>query len=301
MKLKALDPNLPGETARLFAAGKISSPLTDWGITFSPGGDEIYYTVSVKKKMVIVGMKWRSGQWTDPEVVSFSGVYPDATPNIAGDGERMIFVSGRPTEEGDEVPDKNIWCVHRDGSSWGTPYPLTVVNTGENEFFPCLARNGDLYFCVRCKERGKKVHIYVSKYQKGKYGKPEPLKGKINTEYGEYCPFVSPDGSYMIVELAGAPGGSGGGDLYISRKQNDGSWGKPVNLGLAFNSPGNDCYPVLSPDGKYLIFMSDRKPYFEKSGNRMTYKELLWQAAGAGGEAFDFYWIDAAALKPFLK
>jgi Tol biopolymer transport system component len=43
-------------------------------------------------------------------------------------------------------------------------------------------------------------------------------------------------------------------DLYVSFKEQDGTWAKPINLGIAVNSNFSEFVPTISPDGKYLFF-----------------------------------------------
>ena len=46
-------------------------------------------------------------------------------------------------------------------------------------------------------------------------------------------------------------------DIFITRKQEDGSWSAPEALGNTVNSKGNEIFPFLSPDGKRLYFSSN--------------------------------------------
>jgi hypothetical protein len=46
--------------------------------------------------------------------------------------------------------------------------------------------------------------------------------------------------------------------LYISFQNDDGSWTQPQNLGDLINTSGTDVWPHLSPDNKYLFFVSER-------------------------------------------
>lgn len=289
--LAKLDPMAPGMVARIFAPGRISTPATEWGMAICPNGDDIYYTVAENKNSVIVWIRYEGGQWSKPEPVSFSGKYRDGAPVLSRDGRLMIFISNRPVTPGGESGDGNLWAVRREAGAWGEPYYLNQVNSVNQEFFPCLAANGDLYFCLAPGGKGTPAHIFVSRPDGGGvYQKPEPLRGAINTLQGEYCPYVSPDNRYILVEIPGAPGGFGGGDLYISRRQEDGTWGKPVNLGPAFNSSADDCYPVPSAGGTFFIFMSNRTP---EAG-------VMPATPPSVKEPFDFYWIRASALDPFL-
>ncbi len=52
-------------------------------------------------------------------------------------------------------------------------------------------------------------------------------------------------------------GGQGGNDLYISYRNRDGNWGKPLNLGGAINTPFDEVSPFLAKDGRTLYYSSN--------------------------------------------
>ncbi len=43
-------------------------------------------------------------------------------------------------------------------------------------------------------------------------------------------------------------------DIYLTYKQEDGSWSAPINLGPAVNTEYSETCPSMSPDGKYIFF-----------------------------------------------
>ena len=47
-------------------------------------------------------------------------------------------------------------------------------------------------------------------------------------------------------------------DLFISYKQENGSWSQAINMGSTINSYGHDLYPIVSGNGEYLFFLSSR-------------------------------------------
>jgi Tol biopolymer transport system component len=275
--------------------------MDDWAICFSPQGEELYFTVTGKDQATIACMTFEGGRWSGPEVVAFSGRYFDYAPVISPDGKRLIFCSQRPTSPDSGVTDTNLWMSYRRGDGWSEPAMLPAgVNTeGTNDVWPSLAANGDLYFSSNREGGEGGFDLYLSKFVDGEYQQPENLGSPLNTELGEYCPFIAPDDSYLIFEIVDAPGGLGGGDMYISVKQPDGSWGEPVNMGEIFNPRRHDCYPHLSPDGKYLFFMSDRRSRTPRqSETKLAYGEIEEHARRSGG--WDIYWIDATVLDQFL-
>ena len=72
--------------------------------------------------------------------------------------------------------------------------------------------------------------------------------------------FVTEDERMLLLAASRRPDSVGDFDLYVSHKQADGKWGEPVNLGPGINSPARELSPKLTPDGKYLIWMSCRLP-----------------------------------------
>jgi Tol biopolymer transport system component len=81
----------------------------------------------------------------------------------------------------------------------------------------------------------------------------------VNTPVAtEGCPFVTRS-EHALVFASNRAGGHGALDLYISywdaaAKQ----WGTPVNLGPKINTAANEQCPLLSQNGKELIFVSNR-------------------------------------------
>lgn len=299
--LLALDPVPPAGEARRFAEGIVCTNMDDWAICFSPHGDELYFTVTGLDQATIAYMTFKNGRWTAPEVASFSGLYFDYAPVISADGKRLVFSSQRPVSPAGDVTDTNLWVAQRQEGGWSEPIMLSegISIEGANDVWPSLASNGDLYFSSNREGGEGGFDLYFCSFSGGKYGHPKNLGSPVNSELGEYCPFIAPDASYLIFEIVDAPGGAGGGDMYISLGHPDGSWGDPVNMGETFNTSRHDCYPHLSPDGKFLFFMSDRRVRTPRqSETRLTYDEITEHARQRGG--WDIFWIDAAVLDRFL-
>jgi len=71
----------------------------------------------------------------------------------------------------------------------------------------------------------------------------------------------------------------GSSDLYVSYNNGD-SWSKPVNLGEPINTRARDYSPRISPDGKYLVFSSERGFPTENHDQAATYHEFLERVRG---------------------
>lgn len=74
-------------------------------------------------------------------------------------------------------------------------------------------------------------------------------------DYSVGHPCMDPDGK-VIYFISDMPGGAGGTDIYVTRKQGLDKWSKPENLGDLVNSPGNEMFPWVSSSG-VLYFASN--------------------------------------------
>jgi len=72
--------------------------------------------------------------------------------------------------------------------------------------------------------------------------------------YSTGHPALSKDGNTMYF-VSDMPGGLGGTDIYVTRKEN-GTWGKPQNMGPAINTPYNEMFPTVYHD-TVLYFSSE--------------------------------------------
>jgi hypothetical protein len=285
----------PGNTVELFAPGIISTREAERDACFSPDGKEFYYSMIGLTHFVILESQLKDGKWTRPEVAPFSGHYSDIEPFYSPDGRRIYFASNRPLEgEGEPKPDFDIWYLEKTGDGWSDAVNIgPPVNTERNEFYPSVTKNGNLYLTASYNGSIGFEDIYRSKFVEGKYTEPENLGKAINSEHYEYNAFVTPDESYLIYSAHGRQDGFGSGDLYVSFRQEDGSWSEARNMGNKINSITLDFCPYISPDGKYLFFSSTRKAGLPYSKMGITYDQMLEILAQPENGLGDIYWISA--------
>jgi len=132
--------------------------------------------------------------------------------------------------------------------------------------------------------------IYQSRCVNGIYQQQERLNEPISTGYGEYDAFVAPDEDYLMFG-SDRPGGYGRYDTYICFKKDDGSWTHPVNAGSKLNSISWDNRILVTPDGKYMFFVSGRPhPLLNDELENGKYTSVT-----------GFYWVDASFIKKLKK
>ena len=105
--------------------------------------------------------------------------------------------------------------------------------------------------------------LRYSRLVNGKREAPRPFSKEINTGKWTAHPFIAPDESYIIWDSENE-GGYGEGDMYISFKQPDGSWGAAINFGDAINTDGEDGGGYVTPDGKYLSYCPRCKAPYDR-------------------------------------
>lgn len=98
--------------------------------------------------------------------------------------------------------------------------------------------------------------------------KDKPLPKTINMGYYQSHAFLTKDGQKLYF-TSEAENSLGGLDIYVSRKNADGTWSAPENLGRPVNTEYDEDAPFLSDDEKTLYFASKGHPGF---GNYDIYK-----------------------------
>lgn len=97
--------------------------------------------------------------------------------------------------------------------------------------------------------------LFIADYENGKVKNIQKLPKVINTKNHEIAASINSDGD-EIYFASDREGGYGGVDLYISRILPNGKWGPAQNLGPTVNTPYDEDFPNISPDGKKLYFSS---------------------------------------------
>ena len=147
---------------------------------------------------------------------------------------------------------------------------MDKFNSRRGEFSPMQAgdKYDQLYFASsRSKDKDAKVSaitgqnnnnlFLVKQDEKGAWLAPVELEDEVNTEYDEGTPSFSPDGNTMYYTYcAQDPEGPRTAEIYISTRSSA-KWGKGTRATIVKDSVTALGHPSISPDGKYLYFVSD--------------------------------------------
>ena len=252
LRNKYLGQRPPGTTPEIFAPGIISTHKEHGSVTFSPDGNEFYFTRHdwMNRQATIMVSKYEDKHWTEPRAVSFSGRFWDDSPVFSPDGKRLYFHSGRPEQGFDRV---KLWYVQSFERGFGEPQKMvSPVNPGSGASF---SKEGTLYFTSRREGGRGKGDLYRSPLVEGRYKTVEPLGDEINSEHSEYSPCIAPDESYLLfARYVGKPRSI---SIYISFRNEDGTWTEAENMGERHEIFRNSRFPSLSHDAKYLFFEAE--------------------------------------------
>ena len=200
-----------------------------------------------------------NGQWTPatrmPSPLNSDG--NEGAECISQDGRVMFFTA---CERKGGAGSCDLYLCTRSGDKWSAPRNLgNPVNTGGWETQPSFSIDGrTLYFASnRPGGKGGNDIWKTILMDNGRWSKPINLGDSINTPGDERCPFIHYDDQTLYFASNGHVG-MGDMDIFYSRKINDSTWSKPVNIGYPINTKGEDASLIVSPSGKTAIFTSDR-------------------------------------------
>ncbi len=293
----------PGLVSEIFAPGLVSTGVHEHsGANFSTDGNELFFVAAGAVPHTLIRMQRQENRrWTPPEVAPFSGRYLDDCPSFTPDGQRLYFQSRRPRDGGREQEETwGIWYVERTEGGWTEPKPDQAL-TAMKALTPSYARNGNVYFARRGEGgEGRDPYAGTDIYMAqplagGGYAQPRPLGPSVNSSsHLELWLFIHPDEDYLLFSSYGRPTGDG---LFVSFRDDDGSWSPARWLGQDINGGGQARMPRLSPDGKYLFFnRSGRNRYPDHSATPLTYESLMARTLGPRNGLGDIWWVDVAVL-----
>jgi len=242
----------PGLTPEVFAPGIISTEHHEWGATFSPNMKELYFSRRNNKsgKDSHFVLKSENNRWHASEVEAGVG------GSISPDGKTMFFKN-----QYRELTDEG-WSEFKSlGPAFEDIDIMRLTTSSKGTYvFDEYAKDGN--FVLR-----------YSRLINGVRETPKLLSKEINTGKQNVHPFIAPDESYILWDSK-RDDGYGGSDIYVSFRQENGSWGTAINLGNKVNTSASQRGGYVTPDGKYFFFFS-------------------LDSSGKG----DIFWVDAQIIE----
>lgn len=193
-----------------------------------------------------------------------NSVYDDYTPVLSSDGTQLYYTSRRMQNIKSErsiIDDKffeDIYFSKNLNDEWTMSERLSKKILGKKNKTHIavvgLSPEKDKLYLYKGKDRSG--DIYYSELKKGKWSKPKSIK-KFNTKkYKETSMCISSDGNTMYFISSKEKDSYGGTDIYFSKKNAKGRWGKPQNIGNTVNTFWDEVGVSLSPNDSILYFSS---------------------------------------------
>ncbi len=298
LKAERINPNLKDEAARYiknayFGADAIKHPQPFKPVNVGEGintaeyeyfpaltadGNTFLFTRNIREGEGVTAPRQEdfyvskkvNGVWqTANPISSVNTPGNEGAPSLSADGEIMFFAScmemtgdyGSSERKGYGSCD--IFYAQKINGKWSKPRNAgSMINTKNWETQPSFSSDGKTLYFIRgmvARDGIKNPDIYSSTIgEDGKFSEPVKLSDNINTPFGEESVFIHPDNQTLYFSSEGHPG-MGGLDIFVSKKQADGSWGKAVNLGYPINTFSDENSLLVDANGKLAYFASERE------------------------------------------
>ncbi len=151
--------------------------------------------------------------------------------------------------------------------------PFTGFASVGSHFITTNPLNGqiEIYFSASIDRKNFNSDIFRAIKTRDGWSKPQSLL-IVNTEFFEAMPVVSFDGQLLLF-VSDRPTGFGGLDVFISIRNEDGSWGMPRNVGAGINTEFDEINPAFQNNEK-VIFSSNRDGNYNLYGADLNDKSL---------------------------
>ncbi|GAA4440627.1 OmpA family protein [Pontibacter saemangeumensis] len=194
-------------------------------------------------------------EWEKPRIVSGALNSPghDASIQLFDNDTKLLLYQS--------VNNGDIMVSERQSDgSWGAPKSISdKVNTRDFESDAYITPDGKtLYYSTSHYSENGDLDLYmIQRDNNGNWGTPKSLGRAINTPFDEDSPFLASDGTLYYSSRGN--NSMGGYDIFAARYDSVANRrGRPENLGAPINTPDDDTYYRLAPDGSYAYLSSYR-------------------------------------------
>ncbi|MEP6617789.1 MAG: hypothetical protein ABJE47_00680 [bacterium] len=287
-----------------------------------------FMEATMTTKFHLLRSQYRDGRYEEPVPLAFTGPWSDVDPVVAPDESFMIFPSNRPPLLG---ANHNLFIAFRESGKWGEPRPMVIegidasVDVNEARMGP---DHRTLYFSsgqrlpiayprtrATAKQDGRRIqdwdngllniwHIDATSWIQARQGAPYVPPdspdaevrlpgapqivgpGVISTLAEEFKATTSPDNQTLLYTMTD--------HLFrhmtvVQSRRSGATWGEPEVV--SFSGVWRDGDPSFAPDGRSLLFISNRPMPGDSAGTVRRDFNIWSVARGADGQ-----WGDAVAL-----
>lgn len=263
-----------------FEPKSIGENINTTGFEYLPSitadGEFLVYTTRIKNQEDLYYSKKVDGQWeTGKPMTAINTPLNEATQTLSADGRLLVYTA---CNRKDGYGGCDLYFSEVKNDRWTQPINIGApINTKAWDSQPSITASGTaLYFASeRGGGQGEKDLWISYRTKDGRWSKPENLGEVINTPGNEQAPFIHPDGRTLYFMSDGHPG-MGDYDLFYSKKDEQGNWTKPKNLGYPINTPAHEGALFVDLNGKTAYFASDKDYTSPDPTNQRTTTDIYF-------------------------
>lgn len=191
--------------------------------------------------------------------------FPEYYPFVDENETILVFTSRRKNNigggrtEADGYRPSDVWISHVKNNTWEKPVSAgRDINTSFDEMCIFLSPDGNtlLIYMDRGAEKYGDIYITSKLKNKNQFGKLELLPETINDpDKIELSGCFNRDSTiFFFVRKDHLESTS---DIYVVKKLPNGQWGQAQKLPEQINTPYNEDFPYLAPDGVTFYFASE--------------------------------------------
>ncbi|MEM1318740.1 MAG: OmpA family protein [Bacteroidota bacterium] len=186
-----------------------------------------------------------------------NSTYDELRPVIAPNGETLLFARKNHPQNVGDADLEDIWVSYLTDGQWSTAIKLVQpINNRGGNYPVALQPDGQQLYFYGDQPRMGENKLTMARKRGRSWSRPEALLIEDFQSFSTISHYhLSVDGQLLLLS-ATSDTGLGQNDLYISFRES-GRWSRPMNLGPAINSPGDERSVFLAADGQTLYYSSD--------------------------------------------
>lgn len=123
---------------------------------------------------------------------------------------------------------------------------VTTNSTGDVLYYTLYRNEGNTLQGPKLNTIG--MELFILQKSNGQWTKPKAFIYNNISEFSVGQAALSLD-DQLLYFVSDMPGGMGGTDIWYSTRRANGTWSIPLNAGPGINTPWDEVYPVVGPDG----------------------------------------------------
>ena len=214
---------------------------------------------------------------TPTRIDSLSDNAEEAMPIPFNNGEGIHFVKTyidgtlKQRSQGQEV-----WTSQRVDGVWQAPISnFDGINDLGNNAVIGVSEDGNRVYVFNSMQSRRKLSrglAFIEKEENGSWGNLEKLDVEgLEVGEGYYSFYMNPEESVLMISMAPSDT-TLDEDLFVSLKEEDGTWAAPIHLGSQINTKNYEVSPFIAEDKKSLYFSSNGHGGFGASDIFVSYR-----------------------------